>query len=91
MSNPTPAQRLEIHSLFLIQGKKHNLEPSVAVFRYLFKFVNAPNDEGWVKIQYRTLGRNIFVSDSAPDSLPHRKKQWFYLYMCYIFDDVTGV
>ena len=66
---------------FLVQCRKHNLEPSVAVFRYLFKFVNAPNDEGWVKIQYRTLGRSIFVSDSAPDSLPNWKKQWFYLYM----------
>ena len=66
---------------FLVQCKKHNLEPSVAVFRYLFKFVNAPNDEGWVKIQYRTKGRSIFISDSAPDSFPRWKGQWFYLYM----------
>ena len=31
---------------FLVQCKKHGIEPSVSVFRYLFKFVNAPNDEG---------------------------------------------
>ena len=66
---------------FLVQCRKHNLEPSVAVFRYLFKFVNAPHDEGWVKIQYRNLARSIFVSDSAPDSLPLWKKQWFYVFM----------
>ena len=54
---------------FLVQCKKHNLEPSVTVFRYLLKFVNVPNDEGWVNIQYRTLDRSIFISNSAPDSL----------------------
>ena len=66
---------------FMVQCRRHNLDPSVAVFRYLFKFVIAPNDEGWVKIQYRSLARSIFVSDSAPESLPHWKKQWFYLYL----------
>ena len=66
---------------FLVQCRRHGIEPSVSVFRYLFKFVNAPNDEGWVKIQYRTLARSIFVSGTAPDSLPHWKKQWFYIYL----------
>ena len=66
---------------YMVQCRKHNLEPSVAVFRYLFKFVNAPHDEGWVKIQYRNLACSIFVSDSAPDSLPAWKKHWFYVYM----------
>lgn len=53
----------------------------MSVFRYLFKFLNPPNDVGWVKIQYRNLARSIFISGSAPDSLPQWKKQWFYIFM----------
>ncbi|KAK1392679.1 hypothetical protein POM88_011735 [Heracleum sosnowskyi] len=66
---------------FLAQCMKHRVEPSVSVFRYLFKFVNAPDDIGWVKIQYRTLNRSCFVSGSSPDSLPLWKKEWFYIYL----------
>ena len=66
---------------FLVQCKKHNIEPNVAVFRYLFKFMNAPNDVGWVKISHRSLARSCFISGTSPDSLPKWKKEWFYVYM----------
>ena len=34
-----------------------------------------------IRDRYRTKGRSIFISDSAPDSFPRWKGQWFYLYM----------
>ena len=31
---------------FLVQCRKHNLEPSVSIFRYLFKFANSADNTG---------------------------------------------
>jgi hypothetical protein len=66
---------------FMVQCKKHGLEPNFSVFRYLFKFVNSSNNTGWVKIQTRSLARSCFISDSNPDSFPDWKKEWFYVFL----------
>ena len=66
---------------YMAQSIKHGFEPNVCVFRYLFKFVNAPNDAGWVKIVHRSLARSCFVSETNPDSFPNWKKEWFYVYL----------
>lgn len=66
---------------FLVQCSRHNIEPSVSVFRYLFKFSITSNKMGWVRIQHRNLNHSCFKSGSSTDSIPHRKEQWFYVYM----------
>lgn len=66
---------------YMVQCRKHNLEPSVSVFRYLFKFTNSPNNTGWVQISHRSLSRTCFIPGTSPDSLPNWKKEFFYLFM----------
>lgn len=64
---------------FQVQCLKHKLTPSVAVFRYFFKFVNSPQDSGWVHIQYRKKGQTLFIPGTSPDSFPNWKVEWFWL------------
>lgn len=66
---------------FLVQCHKHNIEPNVSVFRYLFKLSNSPNNTDWVRISHRNLARSCFISGTSPDSLPSWKKVFFYIYM----------
>ena len=64
---------------FLVQVGKHYLEPSVSIFRYMFKFANYADNTGWIRIQHRILVCPCLIFGSSPDSLPECKKEWFYI------------
>ena len=66
---------------FLVQYGKHNIEPSISGFRYLFKISNSPNNTGWVKIIHMSLSRSCFINGISPDSLRNWKKEWFYVFL----------
>lgn len=76
----TPNSWRFIHC-YMAQSRKHGFEPNVCVFRYLFKFVNASEDQGWVKIVHRSLARSCFISGTNPDSYPTWKSEWFYVFL----------